>query len=208
MQEMQVWSLGLGNPLEMEIATHSSIFAWKIPWTEEQGRLYPMGSQRVGHDLETECSHAWAPHTHTHHLLGLLSCLKASQVALMVKNLPINAGDLRDVGLHCGSGRSTTEGYVNSPQYSCLENPMNIGAWQATVHRVTKNWTWLKRLSTMVAQWKNPPAVQETWVRAPARRFPGERNGNPLHYLCWRNPMDRRSLAGYSPWGQKESDVT
>ena len=99
-----------------------------------------MGSQRVGHDLETECSHARA-HTHTHHLLGLLRCLRASQVALMVKNLPTNAGDLRDAGLYCGSGRSTTEGYVNSPQYSCLENPMNIGAWQATVHRVTKSWT-------------------------------------------------------------------
>ena len=52
MQEMQVLSLGQQDPLEKEIATHSSIFAWEIPWTEEPGRLQSIGSQRVGHDLE------------------------------------------------------------------------------------------------------------------------------------------------------------
>ena len=41
---------GLGNPLEEDMATHSSIFAWKIPWTKEPGRLQSMGSQRVGHE--------------------------------------------------------------------------------------------------------------------------------------------------------------
>ena len=49
-QEMWVRSLGWENPLEKEIATHSSILAWKIPWTEEPGRLQSMGLQRVGHD--------------------------------------------------------------------------------------------------------------------------------------------------------------
>ena len=52
MQEMQVLSLGQQDPLEKEIATHSSIFAWEIPWTEEPGGLQSVGSQRVGHDLE------------------------------------------------------------------------------------------------------------------------------------------------------------
>ena len=47
---MQVLSLGLEDPLEEEMATHSSIVAWKIPWTEEPGRLWSMGSQRVGLD--------------------------------------------------------------------------------------------------------------------------------------------------------------
>ena len=42
--------LGLEDPLEEEMATHSSILAWKIPWTEESGRLWSVGSQRVGHD--------------------------------------------------------------------------------------------------------------------------------------------------------------
>ena len=50
MQETQVQSLGWGDLLEKEMATHSSILAWKIPWTEEPGRLQSMGSQRVGHD--------------------------------------------------------------------------------------------------------------------------------------------------------------
>ena len=49
-QETWVGSLGREDLLEQEMATHSSILAWKIPWTEEPGRLQSMGSQRVGHD--------------------------------------------------------------------------------------------------------------------------------------------------------------
>ena len=56
----------------------------------------------------------------------------------MVKNLPANAGDLRDVGSIPGSGRSPGEVHGNPLQRSCLENPMDRGAWWATVHRVTK----------------------------------------------------------------------
>ena len=50
MRETWVQSLGWEDILEKEVATHSSILAWKIPWTEEPGRLQSMGSQRVGHD--------------------------------------------------------------------------------------------------------------------------------------------------------------
>ena len=53
MQETRVGSLGQEDPLEKEMATHSSILAWKIPWVEEFGRLQSMGSQRVGHDRVT-----------------------------------------------------------------------------------------------------------------------------------------------------------
>ena len=49
-QETRVQFLGWEDPLEKEMATHSSILAWKIPWTEEPGGLQSMGSQRVGHD--------------------------------------------------------------------------------------------------------------------------------------------------------------
>ena len=49
-QETRVWSLGWEDPLEGEMATHSSILAWKIPWTEELGGLQSIGSQRVRHD--------------------------------------------------------------------------------------------------------------------------------------------------------------
>ena len=50
MQETQVQSLSWEAPLEKEMATHSSILTWRIPWTEEPGRLQSTGSQRVGHD--------------------------------------------------------------------------------------------------------------------------------------------------------------
>ena len=53
MWETWVQSLGWEDPLEKEMATHSSILAWKIPWTEEPGRLWSMGSQTVGHDWAT-----------------------------------------------------------------------------------------------------------------------------------------------------------
>ena len=53
MRETQLWSLGQEVPLEKEMATHSSILAWKIPWTEEPDRLQSMGSQRVGHNWAT-----------------------------------------------------------------------------------------------------------------------------------------------------------
>ena len=54
MQEMLVWTLGWEDPLEKEMATHSSILTWEIPWTEEPGWLQFMGMQRVGHDLVTK----------------------------------------------------------------------------------------------------------------------------------------------------------
>ena len=54
LQETQNQSLGWEDPLEKEMATHSSILAWRIPWTEEPGRLQSMGLQRVGHDLATK----------------------------------------------------------------------------------------------------------------------------------------------------------
>ena len=60
----------------------------------------------------------------------------ASQVTLVVKKPPANAGDIRDSGSIPGLGRSPGEGNGNPLQYSCLENPIDRGAWQATVHRV------------------------------------------------------------------------
>ena len=67
---------------------------------------------------------------------------------LVVKNLPDNAGIIRDVDLIPGSGSSPGGGLGNPLQYSCLENPMDRGAWWAMVHRVTNFQTQLKRLST------------------------------------------------------------
>ena len=69
----------------------------------------------------------------------------ASQVVLVIKNLPANAGD---AGLIPGSGQSPGRGNGNPLQHSCLENPMDRGAWWATVPGVTKSLTGVKQLST------------------------------------------------------------
>ena len=66
-----------------------------------------------------------------------------SQAALVVKNLsknlPVNAGDIREAGLIPGLGRSPAGGHGNPLQNSCLGDPMDRGAWRAIVHRVTKS---------------------------------------------------------------------
>ena len=104
-QETQVQCLRQEDPLEKEMATHFSILAWRIPWTEEPGGVGSIGSQRVGHDLVTEQQ--------------------------MVKNLP---GVVRDLGSIPGFGRCPGKGNGNPLQYSCLENSMDRRAWQAIVH--------------------------------------------------------------------------
>ena len=71
----------------------------------------------------------------------------ASQVVLVTKNTPTNAGDASDMGSIPGSGRSPGEGNSNLLQYSCLENPMDRGAWWVTVHGVSKSRT---RLSNCI----------------------------------------------------------
>ena len=63
---------------------------------------------------------------------------------LVLKNLPTKVGNVRDIGSVRGLGRSLGEGNGNPLHYSCLENPMDGGAWWATVHRVTKSRTQLK----------------------------------------------------------------
>ena len=91
----------------------------------------------------------------------LLKNYGAFQVALVVKNLPANVGDIRDVGSIPGSERSPGEGHSNLLQYSCLENPMDRGIWWAIVHRVSesdmtkclsiwKKWQW-KNMSYLMA---------------------------------------------------------
>ena len=72
----------------------------------------------------------------------------------MVKNSPANAGDIRDASLIPGPGRSPGGGHGSLLQYSCLENPMNRGAWWSAVHRVTEGRTQVKQLK------KKQPVVE------------------------------------------------
>ena len=70
--------------------------------------------------------------------------LERNQVVLVVKNPPVNAGNIRDVGSIPGLGRFPGGEHGNLLQYSCLENPMDRGAWRTTVHGVAKSQTSLK----------------------------------------------------------------
>ena len=76
---------------------------------------------------------------------------REAQVALVVKNLPANAGDVRHVGLVPEYRRSPGGGHGKPLQYSCLENPMDKEIWQATVHGVTKSQTVLSTHWTVAA---------------------------------------------------------
>ena len=67
-------------------------------------------------------------------------------MVLVVKNLPASAGDVKDAGSIPGWGRSPGGRHGNPLQYYCLENPMDRGAWRATVHGVMKSWTQLMGL--------------------------------------------------------------
>ena len=122
-----------------------------------------------------------------------------------VKNPLANAGDLRDVGSIPGSGRSPGGGHCKPLQYSCRENPVDRGAWWATVHRVAKSQTCLKQLSTHTP--KQAYMRLPRWLRAQesaarsgdagdvgsipeSGRSPEGGNGNPLQYSCLKNPTD------------------
>ena len=134
--------------MEKALATHSSTLAWKIPWMEEPGGLQSMGSWRVGHDwcniavaaavVIRFASHAksetgWKKHAYFRLPWWLRS-----------KESGCNAGDAGDVGSIPTLERSSGVGNGNPLKYSCLGNPMDRGTWQATVHGVTKSWTWLQ----------------------------------------------------------------
>ena len=88
------------------------------------------------------CTHIYISHLHIYlNTYVYVSSLGASPVALVVKNLSDNAGDIRDLGSIPGSGRFPGGGHGNPLQYSCLKNPMDRGAWRAMVHSVTKSQT-------------------------------------------------------------------
>ena len=89
-QETRVWSLGQEDPLENGMATHSSILAWRILWTEESGRLQSMGLQRVRHDLVTNSSlrftENWEEDWVISHVLCSHSCMASSVINITNQN--------------------------------------------------------------------------------------------------------------------------
>ena len=105
---------------------------------------------------------SWSPIRRTIHFRPHPGPSGISQMTLVIEDLPVNAGDIRDAGSIPWSGRSPGGGHGNSLQYYCLENPMDRGAWQATVHGIAKSQTLLKWLSTH-AQLRVPATVELMW---------------------------------------------
>ena len=122
-----------------------------------------MGTAEEGSDLAFESKVREAANKRKYHSKLAFKALAEDfpggpeKVARMVKNPPIDAGDIRDTDLFPESGRSPGGGHGNPLQYSCLENPMDRRAWWATVHRVAQSQTQLKRLSTRTHQWLRVP---------------------------------------------------
>ena len=119
MLETRVWSLGWEDPLEKGTAIHSSILAWRIPWTEKPVGLQSVESQRVSMTERL---------IHTFTKVG--SHFPGGSVG---KESACNIEDLDSI---LGSERSPGEGNGYSLQYSCLGNPMDRGAWWLGVARV------------------------------------------------------------------------
>ena len=86
-------------------------------------------------------------------------------MALVVKNLLANAGDIKDASSAPGLGRSPGGDNGNPLQYCCLNSPMDSGAWRATAHRVAKSLTWLSMTSLVAQMVKRLSTMQKTRVR-------------------------------------------
>ena len=128
-QEMRVWSLGVEDPLEKEMATHSSILAWRIPWTEEPGRLQTKVSHRIGHNWA--CMHRLNPasysilHWGVNQKVGCFFFLFASLRDLSHPHMT--------TGKTIAFTRRTFVGKVMSPLFNMLSS--------AAIHGVSKSWT-------------------------------------------------------------------
>ena len=139
-QEMPVQSLGQEDPLEEEMATHSSILAWKIPWTEEPGRLEPTGSKRVGHD--------WARCKQKHIYSGT-----DFPAAPMVKTLPHLVSRRCDLTSTCNSENELHESgplFTYSPgvhedckteeKEGVWTGPVYLGSQESIFNMQNKSW--------------------------------------------------------------------
>ena len=133
MQETWVRSLRREGHLEEEMATHSIILAWEIPWREESGRLQSTGSQEL--DMTEHFTHALNIVNHRTLVTYTILYINYISRSSVRKESACSAGDPGSIPR---LGRSLGEGNGNPLQSCRLENPMDRGAWRPTVHGVAR----------------------------------------------------------------------
>ena len=156
MQVTQVWFLAWEDPLEKEMATHSNILAWEIPWTEKSGGLQSMG--------------LWKSRRRQWHPTPVLLPGKSHGQRSLIGCSPWGRKESDTTErLHFHFSLSCIgEGNGNPLQCSCLENPRDRGAWWAAVYGVTQSQTRLKQLSssrTRLSYWTTTSIILEMFFK-------------------------------------------
>ena len=154
-QERWVWSLGWEDLLEKEVATYSSILAWEISWTEEPCRLQCKELDMTEHYAPNKRNPRELPHFFCHirmqredsYVWTREQGRTSESNGALILAFPASRTVYQPPSLwslsYSSPNRLSGEGHGNPLQYSCLENSMDRGAWRATIHGVTKSWTWL-----------------------------------------------------------------
>ena len=193
MWETRVQSLGREDLLEKEIATHSSILAWKIPWTEEPGGLQSMGSQIVGHDWLTllHCRTLPCPHTLTPPPKGCKNTVKNTVT------------EMKNIFYGLNSRLETGEERINELEEMSIETSM-------APHSSTLAWKipWTEepgRLQSMGSR-----RVGHDWVTSlsPFTFMHWRRKRQPTPVFLPGESQGWQSLVGCHLWGRTESDTT
>ena len=132
MRETRVWSLGWKDPLEKEMAIHSRTIAWKIPWTEEPGRLQSMGSQRVRHDWATSLHFKrYIEASNLFQLTSMCSIIFCTSISLSVENFSSSTEcpTLCDP-MDCSSPGSSVHGILQACILEWVAIPFSRGSSQ------------------------------------------------------------------------------
>ena len=178
------WSLGLEDPLEEDIATHSNILAWRIPWTEEPGRLWSIGLQRVGHD--------WSNSAHTHPLHAVLlwitpfsACFKLDSISKYHNCFSIKCLDNLNQTLNI-SHHFNFLGHIS---------PIDT-SWLVHLDQPHRNWP-LSYLRTCLLDGDSRSKPIGEWLA-----HSGRRQWHPTPILLPGKSHGWSSLVGCGPWGR------